>query len=144
MPCTLLLWGLNQALFSPMVYHNEGFLFFYPLYTPKWLQCCYTAGSFYLVFFQCWMGKTLYNHKFNHTFYKVFVGGSMWAYLSHYLWIIIAVDVFVRPNKFDFAIAAPITLVGCELMILMSHFVLVIIDDCCFPKRKAKRLVKNI
>jgi len=39
----------------------------------------------------------------------------MWAYLSHYLWIIIGVEIFIRPYGFDLAAAAPITLVVCEI-----------------------------
>jgi hypothetical protein len=36
MPLCFLLFGLNLALASPTIYTNEGFLFYYPLYTPTW------------------------------------------------------------------------------------------------------------
>ena len=117
-----MLYGLNLALNSPTVYRSEGFLFFYPLYIPWWLQCFHTAGSFYLVYFLTWYMKVISNDKFNNAVYNVVVGGSMWAYLSHYLWIVIAVAIFVRPYKLDFSAAAPICFIFTEIFIILSHF----------------------
>jgi len=62
----------------------------------------------------------------------------MWAYLSHYLWIIISVELFVRPNRLDLAYAAPITLAGCEVMILISHFMLACLYKIYMPNTKKK------
>lgn len=120
MPFMFMLWGANQALFSPSVYHDEGDLFYYPLYNPTWLQCLYTFGSFYLVYLQVWYAKKIYNSKFNEKFYAVFVTGSMWAYLTHYVWIVIFVRWVVLPYKFDYAAAAPATFIGAETMIFGS------------------------
>ena len=36
MPFMFMFFGLNLSLNSPTIYHNEGFLFYYPLYTPTW------------------------------------------------------------------------------------------------------------
>ena len=115
MPFMFVLWGLNTCLFSPLAYHDEGFLFFYPLYHPTWMQCLYTSGSFYLVYLQVWYAKKIYNHKFNDKVYHIFVSGSMWAYLTHYLWIIICVKYVIIPYKLDYAQAVPITFVLTQL-----------------------------
>jgi len=47
MPFMFVLWGINASVFSPLAYHDENFLFFYPLYNPTWMQSLYTSGSFY-------------------------------------------------------------------------------------------------
>lgn len=111
MPFMFMLWGLNASVFSPLAYKDENFLFFYPLYNPTWMQSLYTSGSFYIVYLLVWYARKILNHKFNETAYNVFVAGSMWAYLTHYFWIIVCVTYVVRPYKLDFAQAVPITLV---------------------------------
>jgi hypothetical protein len=45
----------------------------------------------------------------------------MYAYLMHYLWIVIVVRIFVMPFKLDFKAAVFVTLIGTELLILAFH-----------------------
>ena len=46
----------------------------------------------------------------------------MWAYLSHYLWIVIVAYYIVRPYKLDFAVAAPVTWMGTEVLVVLSDY----------------------
>ena len=41
----------------------------------------------------------------------------MWAYLTHYLWIIIFVKNVIIVYKFDLKAAAPLTFIGTEIQI---------------------------
>lgn len=84
------------------------------------MQCLYTTGSFYLVYLQVWYAKKIYNHKFNDRVYDLFVAGSMWAYLTHYFWIIICVRYVINPYKLDFSQAVPLTLLLAEILIFAS------------------------
>ena len=142
MPGCFMLYGLNLALNSPTIYKDEGDLFSYPLYVPLWAQCFHSLGSFYLVYFLCWYMKTVSNQKFNNNVYNVVVGGSMWAYLSHYLWIVITVALVVLPNKLDFSVAAPVTWIGTEILVVLSQFLLQFIMKtfCKGGKKKNKNL----
>ena len=87
MPGMFMLYGLNLSVNTPTVHENEGNPYLYPLYVPWWLQCFHTTGSFFYVYWLSWYMKTMSNEKYNETIYNTVVGGSMWAYLSHYLWI---------------------------------------------------------
>jgi len=129
-------YGLNLALDTPTVHKDEGDLYLYPLYVPWWLQCFHTTGSFFFVYWLAWYMKTIANEKFNETIYNTVVGGSMWAYLSHYLWIAVLAQAFVRPLKLDFWPAAPLLLVGTEILIILSEKLLKYIFGL-FGKEKA-------
>ena len=122
MPLCFMGYGLNLAVDTPTIYKNEGFLFFYPLYIPWWAQNFHTLGSFYYAYFLAWYMKTVSNEKFNTNVYNIIVGGSMWAYLSHYLWIVIVVYYVVRPYKLDFSVAAPVTWMGTEVLVVLSDY----------------------
>ena len=41
--------------------------------------------------------KEISNEKFNEGFYNLIVGSSMWAYISHYLFIVLCGNYVIRP-----------------------------------------------
>jgi hypothetical protein len=129
MPAAYFLYGLNLALASPTIYTNEGFLFFYPLYTPTWAQNLHSFGSFYYTYNMTWYVKTCSNSKFNDRVYDIFVGGSMYAYIMHYLWIVTVVNMVVLPYKLDFTAGVFITFAGTELCILFFHFFIEFVES---------------
>ena len=124
MPFCFFAFGLNLAVNSPTVHKHEGDLYSYPLYVPWWLQSFHVMGSFYYVYLLSWYMKSVSNHKFNETFYEIFVGGSMWAYLSHYLWIVIVARLVVKKFELEFIPAAPIIWLLTETLILLSQLFL--------------------
>jgi hypothetical protein len=138
MPINFLVFGFNLALCSPTIYHNEGFLFYYPLYTPKWAQSFHSLGSFYYTYFLTWYMKTISNDVFDRAVYDVVVGGSMLAYIIHYLWIVIIVNLFVLPYQLDFSAGVIVTYFGTELGIILTHFALKFITNR-LKKKKPRR-----
>ena len=124
MPFMFVLFGLNLALCSPTIYHNEGFLFYYPLYTPTWAQCLHSLGSFYYTYLLQWYMKIICNDVFNQRVYDIVVGGSMYAYIMHYLWIVIMCNRFVLPYELDQVNAAMVCFFGTEFCILLFHLFL--------------------
>ena len=136
MPLNFMLFGLNLAMCSPTIYHNEGFLFYYPLYTPTWAQCLHSFGSFYYTYFLTWYMKLISNEKFNNKIYDVVVGGSMTAYITHYFWIVVCVNKIVLANKLDFTAGVFVTYVGTEICILLFHFFLEFITSLIKKKKK--------
>ena len=107
---------------SPTVTQNEAFIFFYPLYEPTWVQNNYVLGSFFWVYFYSWLALAYLNAEYDVFWYKFINGSSMWAYLSHYMWIVIVCQIFVRPFNMDFGPAAIINLVVSEALILASYW----------------------
>ena len=122
MPLCFMLFGLNLSLNSPTIYHHEGDLFMYPLYEPWWAQNFHVLGSYYYVYFLTWYMKTISNEVFNKAVYDYVVGGSMMAYITHYLWIIMMVGTIVRPFKLEFTEAVFVTYIGTELSIFIFHY----------------------
>jgi hypothetical protein len=121
MPFMFVVFGLNLSLTSPTIYTREGFLFYYPLYTPVWAQCFHSAGSFYYTYFLTWYMKVISNDIFNKRIYDIVVGGSMYAYILHYLWIVIVVNYCVVPFKLHYSKAVFVTFAGTEVCIVLFH-----------------------
>ena len=72
-----------------------GDIFNYPLYNFTWSQSIYTVGGYFWIYFWCYFVEVILNKKFGEKFYRFFNGASMWGYVSHYLWIVFAVQLFV-------------------------------------------------
>lgn len=139
MPFMFMFFGLNLSLNSPTIYHNEGFLFYYPLYTPTWAQCFHSAGSFFYTYYLTWYMKYISNEIFNKRVYDIVVGGSMYAYLLHYLWIVIMVNNFVKPYDLEFFPAVVVTYIGTEIQILLFHLFTEFLQGKMAKKKAHKR-----
>jgi len=85
------------ALTSPMNYTNMGHLFFYPLYADYPLQVFHTTGTWIWVYLVVWVMAECCNDSFNTIVYNFVTGVSLYAYLSHYFFIVVIVVVLVRP-----------------------------------------------
>lgn len=42
------------------------------------------------------------NKKFSDWFFSLFVSSSMWAYISHYIFIVISANYIVRPLELSY------------------------------------------
>lgn len=96
-PFSLIFGILIYALASPQNYSDTGFLFFYPLYSDYTIQSFYTSGTWLWLFFLAWLMQLVGNQKFNLIIYKYFVGNALYAYLCHYLIIILIAVLIIRP-----------------------------------------------
>jgi len=59
----------------------------------------------------------------------------MWAYLTHYLWIILFVKNVIIVYKFDLKAAAPLTFIGTEIQIFTTERIVSFLVGLC-KKRK--------
>jgi len=98
----------------------------------------HSAGSFFYVYFLCWWLKLISNEKFNKSVYDYVVGGSMIAYVMHYLWIVIVVNKFVRPYKMDWQAGFTTAFIGTEICIFLFHYFVVFVQKF-MGKGKPKR-----
>ena len=135
-PFLVLFFVLMYALSTPSNYQETGFLFFYPLYSDYTIQCFYTTGTWIWVFTIVWIMQAIANKKFNETSYKLITGSSLFAYLSHYFWIILVAVLLIRPYKITFIPALLIELVLVNAAILVTYLILNFFYELAFPPKK--------
>jgi len=115
-------------------------LFYYPLYDNYTLQCLYTTGTWVFVFMIVWIMALIANDKFNPTFYKYFTGAALYAYLSHYFYIILLAALVVRPYKLNFAEAFSLMFFGTFILIFITYWPLNFLYELVFPEKETKAL----
>ena len=127
---------LLYSLSSPQNYSQTGFLFFYPLYSDYTIQCLYTSGTWLWIFSVAWIMHYICNKKFNDEFYRIVNGSSMYAYLSHYLWIILVAVLIIRPYQIPFVPALIIEVLIVNAVIILSYLLIDWLISLCFPRPK--------
>jgi hypothetical protein len=128
------------AICSPMNYGGLGQLFFYPLFEDYTIQCLYTTGTWIFVFTIVWLMAHVSNDKFNPTFYKYFTGSALYAYLSHYFWIIILSVLIVRPYHLGFPEAFCIMFFGTFFLIYATYWPLNALYECIVPPKEVQAM----
>jgi len=131
---------LLYSITSPTVYSNMGHLFFYPLYSSYGLQCLYTTGTWLWVYSIIWIVAKCCNDKFNPTFYKFFCGASLYAYLSHYFFILVISVLVIRPYKFTFIPALCIMLFGTFAALIVTYAPRVFRYELFVPEKETKKM----
>lgn len=123
-PIGLLIFFIIYALAAPVNQNAVGDVFSYPLYTTHWLQTVYLIGTWNWIYVNIWIAIQYLNSKFDDDSYKLINGSSMWAYLSHYLFIVIVEKQIVRRAEMSFVPAIGTAIVCSELAILGSYLIL--------------------
>ena len=142
-PMILIFGVMIYALSSPMNYTQTGFLFFYPLYSDYTIQCMYTTGTWMFLFFISWLMHYVANRPFNEAVYKHVNGSSMFAYLSHYFFIIVIAVGIVRPYKISFLPAVFLEFFLTNVAILITYFIFDFLWSLVFPKKTAEQIAKE-
>lgn len=110
-----------------------GALFFYPLYSDYPLQVLHVIGTWLWVFSVVWLMAEFGNFQFNRIVYKFVSGCSLYAYLSHYFFIVVLVVAFVRPYKMAFVPAFFLVFFGTFILIIASYIPIALLLELCFP-----------
>jgi hypothetical protein len=82
-----------------------------------------------------WLMHYAANKKFNETGYKLLAGSSLYAYLSHYFFIIAVSVGIIRPYKLEFLPALAVNLILTNAMILVSYMILNFIYELVVPPK---------
>jgi hypothetical protein len=141
-PLTVLAAILLYALSSPQNYTQVGFLFFYPLYSDYTIQCLYTTGTWMWLIFVTWTMQAIANKKFNDTAYKYIAGSALYAYVSHYFFIVLWAVFIIRPYQITFIPALFIDFFLTDAVIFASYIFFVFVWELIFPP-KTKELEKE-
>jgi hypothetical protein len=132
------------SLTSPMVYTGVGHLFFYPLYSTYGLQCLYTTGTWIWVYMIIWVMALIANDRFHKPTYNLICGSSLYAYLSHYFFILIISVMVVRPYKLGFIPALFLMLFGTFFLIYATYIPLNFIYELIFPPKETVKMEVNL
>jgi hypothetical protein len=135
-PFIVLAFLFLYALSSPQNYSETGFLFFYPLYSDYSIQCLYTSGTWVWVFTVTWLMHAFANKMFNETGFKLITGSSLYAYVSHYFFIIMIAVLIIRPYKVTFVPALILEIVLTNGIILLSYVILNFFYELVVPPKK--------
>jgi len=139
-PVSICLFLFIYAWTSPMVYSGMGHLFFYPLYSTYPMQCLYTTGTWLWVYTIIWLMAHIANDKFNDKVYDYVCGSSLYAYVSHYFFILILSVMVIRPYKITFIPALFIMLFGTLALIFLTYAPLNFIYELIVPPKQTKKL----
>lgn len=134
-PSMIVIFLFLYAVSCPMNYTQTGFLFFYPLYTDYTIQCMYTTGTWVWVYLVTWIMHAFCNKEFNKTTYKLITGSSMYAYVSHYFFIIMIAVLIIRPYKITFLPALFINIFLTNGFIILSYVFFVFIYELIVPPK---------
>ena len=116
---SVFIFGICYAISSPIVTEGYGFQFYNP-YQVTWLQNMHVFGTFFWIYFIDWWQRRIANQKFNEYWFDIVVGGSAYALLSHYPWLIIINNILVRPYKLSLISSFVIIYVGSEIIIILQ------------------------
>ena len=142
-PLALPIFIFMYALSCPQNYTQTGFLFFYPLYSDYSIQCLYTTGTWLWLYVVTWMMYEFANKKFNDTAYNLLAGSSLYAYVSHYLFIILIAVLIIRPYKISFIPALFLNIILTNAVILGSYALFAWLWGLIFPKKEEKEDAGN-
>lgn len=134
-PSMIVIFLFLYAVSCPMNYTQTGFLFFYPLYTDYTIQCMYTTGTWVWVYLVTWIMHAFCNKEFNKSAYKLITGSSMYAYVSHYFFIIMIAVLIIRPYKITFLPALFINIFLTNGFIILSYVFFVFIYELIVPPK---------
>ena len=135
-PLMIVAFLFIYAMSCPMNYTQTGFLFFYPLYTDYTIQCLYTTGTWVWINLVVWMMEAFANKKFNDTTYNLACGSSMYAYVSHYFFIIMIAVLIIRPYKITFLPALFLNIFLTNGIILVTYMMMNFIYELIVPPKK--------
>jgi hypothetical protein len=141
-PMSVGLWFCLYSYTSPMNHTETGFLFYYPLYFKFESQCSFIFGTWQWVYVLVWVMKEISNEKFNDYAYDLIVGSSMWAYISHYIFIVISANYFVRPMNLTYPTAIMSNMLITWIGIFASYLILNKIHSLYTTVREKKLALK--
>jgi len=78
------------------------------------------------------------NKKFNNNVYKFVTGSSMYAYVSHYFFIIMVAVLIIRPYKITFLPALFLNIFITNAVILLTYWFMVFVYELIVPPKAEK------
>lgn len=126
-PICLFLFYATMSLTTPNYSDigKSGGIYFYPLYATFGLMCLHTLGTWLWVYVNIWVAIITINNKFSDRAYKYICDGSLWCYVSHFLFIVLIAFYVVRPLKLTYFPAFFVMFFGTEIGVMVTWIMMV-------------------
>ena len=108
-----------------------------------WCRCFYTTGTWVFIYLIVWYMAALGNEKFNDLVYKYVTGAALYAYLSHYFFILIISVGIVRPYKIEFIPGLCLMFFGTFILIFITYWPLNAFLELLYPPVEVKKAEIN-
>jgi hypothetical protein len=95
------------------------------------------------VFFITWVMHYVANRRFNETIYYYMAGSSLFAYLSHYFFIIVIAVMIIRPYKITFIPALVIEYFLTNTVVLVTFIIFDFLWKLVFPGKTKEQKEKE-
>jgi len=92
------------------------------------------------IFAVTWVMQAFANKKFNESAYNLLAGSSLYAYVSHYFFIIMIAVLIIRPYKITFIPALFLNIILTNAVILLSYIILNWIYELFKPPKQKEEL----
>jgi len=91
------------------------------------------------VFTVTWLMHSVANKKFHEPTYKLLTGSSLYAYLSHYFFIIVIAVTIIRPYKIGFLPALGLEILLTNATIIGSYVILDFLYKLAVPPKEVQK-----
>ena len=95
----------------------------------------YTTGTWMFVYMISWVMQHIANKKFDDYWYRVLSGSSLYAYLSHYFFILVIAVTIVRPFSIPFVPALFIEFILVNIVVIGSYMLFLLAYDLIWPPK---------
>lgn len=103
-------------------------------------MCLYTSGTWLWVYVISWTMHWVANKKFNEYTYRILTASSLYAYLSHYLYIILIAVTIIRPYQLSFIPGLIIEVILTNAIIISSYVLFDWIWYLIWPKKTPEQI----
>ena len=116
-----------QALLLPGNYSLIASIYLYPIYREYHLNVSFIQGAWITLYSILWMVKLQINKEFDAYIFKLTTESSLWCYISHSLFSLTFLTIFVVPfkNSFPMFLAIVLNFIFTEVMCMITYFLLV-------------------
>ena len=127
-PAAVFVWFIAYSLCCPTAREGQGFIMGYPMYKEHEYMVIHVIGTWFWLYTSIMVCSRMLNSKFNDRVYKVVVGASMYTYISHYTWLLLAMHIVLgaRLNLWTNTI---VMLILMEIFVFASYGLLVLIHN---------------
>lgn len=88
------------------------------------------------IFVITWIMHQWANKKFNEYAYDILTGSSLYAYVSHYFYVVLIAVMIIRPYKIGFLPALAIVMLLTNGVIIITYIIFDFFWCLIFPKKK--------
>lgn len=139
-PFMIFIFFLQYSYTVPTAREGQGFVFTYPIYDRTEFQIIHCIGTWFWIFVIMLACSYVLNSKFNEKWYgyDLWVGSSMYIYISHYFFMMIPVKM-IEFTKIDQWWVVVILMIATEALVI-STWLMILWVEKKYQERKSGKI----